>query len=126
MFLGQLRVQPDLVVSYKLPAVDLHRNGAIVRVAIARVAIVRVAIARVAIMRAAIMRAVDQRVTDQRVDTGRSQPNVEPVRQACPRKSVVHHDFHGGQPGLPRRIQRLDIGEHDARESQERPQLFFQ
>ena len=84
---GHHPVQLEPVVADKLPAVDLHRNGAIVRIAI---------------MRAAIMRAVDQRV-----DTGLSQSNVEPVMQACPRKSFVHHDFHGGQPGFPRRRQRL-------------------
>ena len=116
VFSGQHRVQPEPFVTVKLPAVDLHRNGAIVRVAIMRVAIVRVAIMRVAIMR----------VADQRVDAVRSSPHVKPVRQAGPRKSFVHHDFHGGQPGFPRRRQRLGIGKYRAGESQEHPQLFSQ
>ena len=116
VFFGQHRVQPDPVITAELPAVDLHRNGAIVRVAIERGAIVRVAIVRVAIMR----------VADQRVDAVRSSPHMKPVRQAGPRKSFVHHDFHWSQPGLPRRIHRLGIGKYRAGESQEHPQLFSQ
>ena len=89
VFLGQHPFQMDLVVTDKLPAVDLHRNDAIVRIAVMRAAIMRIAIVRAAIVRFAIVRVTIVRAVDQRV--------AKPARRRRP----VPAARGAGEAGLP-------------------------